>query len=279
MPGFFARRRRARLRARPFPAEWRAIIARNVSSFSRLPEADRRELEGHLQVFLREKHWEGCGGLELTDEIRVTISAQACMLLLRRNADYYPRVTSILVYPSSYIASEERPVGGGMWSDSDEIRYGHTQQQLRAVVLAWDAALHGSRLYGTGNNVVLHEFAHQLDFEDNVTDGTPLLPNHQQYVSWARVLGEEYERLRRLDDAGEPSFLDSYGATNPAEFFAVATEVLLRKAAEVQAPPPAAKGELEKFLRQEPGRGWAGGDVGEGGGAAGQGGGSPPLAG
>ena len=88
MPGFFVRRQRARLRARPFPSEWRAILARNVSSFSRLPPADQKELEGHIQIFLREKHWEGCGGLELTDEIRVTISAQACMLLLRRNADW-----------------------------------------------------------------------------------------------------------------------------------------------------------------------------------------------
>src|SRR5687767_7494101 len=198
MPGFFARRRRARLRARPFPAEWRAIIARNVSSFSRLPSADRKELEGLIQVFLREKHWEGCGGLELTDEIRVTISARACMLLLRRDADYYPRVTSILVYPRSYVAGEGRPVGGGLWAGSDQIRYGHTRPQLRAVGLAWYAALHGSRLYGTGNNAVRHEFAHQLHFEDNLTDGTPLLPNHQQHMSWARVRGEEYERLRRL---------------------------------------------------------------------------------
>lgn len=256
MPGFFVRRQRARLRARPFPAAWRAILARNVSSFARLPRADQRELQGHIQIFLREKHWEGCGGLELTDEIRVTISAQACMLLLRRNADYYPRVTSILVYPSSYVASEERPVGGGIWEESDEARLGHTQQQLRAVVLAWDAALHGSRIYGTGSNVVLHEFAHQLDFEDNLTDGTPLLPTHQQYVSWARVLGEEYERLRRLDDAGEPSFLDSYGATNPAEFFAVATEFFFEKPAEFAARHPKLYAELQKFYRQDPAREW-----------------------
>lgn len=259
MPGFFARRRRALLRARPFPPEWRAIISRNVSSFSRLPPVDQKELEGHIQVFLREKHWEGCGGLELTDEIRVTIAAQACMLLLRRrDADYYPRVTSILVYPSSYVATEERPVGGGIWSDEDEVRLGHTQQQLRAVVLAWDAALHGSRMYGTGSNVVLHEFAHQLDFEDNHTDGTPLLPTQQQYVSWARVLGQEYERLRRLDDAGEPSFLDSYGATNPAEFFAVATEFFFEKPAELQLRHPLLYAELKKFYRQDPSREWGG---------------------
>jgi Mlc titration factor MtfA (ptsG expression regulator) len=256
MPGFFVRRRRALLRARPFPAEWRAIIAQNVSSFARLPRVDQKELEGHIQVFLHEKHWEGCGGLELTDEIRVTISAQACMLLLRRNADYYPRVTSILVYPSSYVATEERAIGGGIWEESDEARLGHTQQQLRAVVLAWDAALHGSRLYGTGSNVVLHEFAHQLDFEDNFTDGTPLLPDHQQYVSWARVLGEEYERLRRLDDAGEPSFLDSYGATNPAEFFAVATEFFFERAAELQLRHPNLYAELKNFYRQDPAREW-----------------------
>ncbi|MEO5580117.1 MAG: M90 family metallopeptidase, partial [Gemmatimonadaceae bacterium] len=192
------------------------------------------------------------GGLEVTDEIRVTIAAQACMLLLHRDTDYYPRVKVILVYPSGYIASAERSLGGGLWMEGEEHRLGHTQQQLGAIVLAWDAALHGSRVYDDGQNLVFHEFAHQLDFEGTGTDGTPLLDTRQQYLSWARVLGAEYEQLRRLDDAGEESFLDGYGATNPAEFFAVVTEYFFEKPAELRAKHPALYCELKGYYRQDP---------------------------
>jgi len=252
MAGFLARRRRARLRTSPFPKEWRELLTRNVSLYRRIPEADRRELEGNVRVMLDEKHWEGCGGLVLTDEIRVTIAAQASVLLLHRDADYLPRVKSILVYPSSYVASGERHVGGGIWEEGDETRLGHTQQQLGAVVLAWDASLHGALLYGDGVNVVLHEFAHQLDFEDNITDGTPPLGNRREYASWARVLGEEFNRLRKADDADRPTFLDKYGATNPAEFFAVATEFFFERPGELKGEHPQLYEQLRGFFLQDP---------------------------
>lgn len=203
-------------------------------------------------MLLAEKHWEGCGGLELTDEIRVTIAAQACVLLLHRESEYYPRVTSILVYPSIYIASEERSVGGGIWEEGEEVRLGHTHERMGVIVLAWDAALHGSRAYDDGVNVVLHEFAHQLDFENASTDGTPALDSRQDYVSWGQVLGEEFERLRRLDAAGIRSFLDSYGATNPAEFFAVVTEFFFERPVELRARHPELYAELKGFYRQDP---------------------------
>src|SRR5205807_7933234 len=109
----FKSRRRARLRAQPAPKAWRAILERNLPVFSRLSGEDQQELLGHMQVFLAEKHFEGCGGLALTDEIRVTIAGQACLLLLHRETDYYPELTSILVYPTGYVADEERHIGGG----------------------------------------------------------------------------------------------------------------------------------------------------------------------
>src|ERR1043166_1665250 len=142
--GLLKRRRRERLRARPFPVEWKRIITSNVPIFRRLPAADRKELLGHVQVFLAEKHFEGCGGLELTDEIRVTIAAQACLLLLHRKTDYYPELTSILVYPTGYTADEVRHIGGGVWEEGPEDRLGHTASNLRALVLAWDAARRGA---------------------------------------------------------------------------------------------------------------------------------------
>lgn len=252
MISYFRRRRRERLRASPFSETWKAIIERNVPLYSRLSPDDRRELLGHVQVFIAEKHWEGCGGLELTDEIRVTIAAQACVLLLHRESDYYPRVTSILVYPSSYIAPEERSIGGGIWEEAEEERLGHTHERMGVIVLAWDAALHGSRILGDGPNVVLHEFAHQLDFENFSTDGTPMLVTPQQYISWARVLGAEYNELRRVDESGGSSFLDAYGATNPAEFFAVVTEMFFERPAELREKHPELYEELKGFYLQDP---------------------------
>jgi Mlc titration factor MtfA (ptsG expression regulator) len=249
---FSTKRRREKIRHRRVPAEWLAILDRNVPIFRRLPEADRNELLGHIQIFLAEKHFEGCGGLALTDEIRITIAAQACLLLLHRDTDYYPGLTSILVYPTGYTAPDERYIGGGVWEEGPEDRLGHTSRELRALVLAWDAARHGALDPSDGRNVVFHEFAHQLDFENARTDGTPLLESPQQYISWARVLGAEYDELRHIDATGGTSFLDTYGATNPAEFFAVVTEMFFEKPIELRLRHPELYEELRQFYKQDP---------------------------
>src|SRR5437762_12261548 len=169
--GFSKQRRRQQLKAKPFPAAWRLSITRNVPIFRRLPPPDQIELLGHIQIFLAEKHFEGCGGLEMTDKIRVTIAAQACLLLLHRKTDYYPQLTTILVYPSGYIAYEKRHVEGNIWQEGEEGRLGHTGRRLGALVLAWDAVKRGAADPYDGENLVLHEFAHQLDFEDYGCDG------------------------------------------------------------------------------------------------------------
>ncbi|HKH94382.1 MAG TPA: M90 family metallopeptidase [Gemmatimonadaceae bacterium] len=249
---FFKSRRRERLRAQPLPDEWQRTIERNVPIVQRLPTADRQELFGHVQVFLAEKHFEGCGGLELTDEIRVTIAAQACLLLLHRETDYYPKLTSVLVYPSTYVVPGAHALGGGIWDSADETFLGHTQSNLSALVLAWDATLHGARSVDDGENLVLHEFAHQLDFESGDVNGTPPLESNRQYASWARVLGAEYDALRRASESGTPSVLDDYGAENPAEFFAVATEAFFERPLELRARHAALYEELRAFYRQDP---------------------------
>lgn len=251
MIDLFKRRRRERARATPFPGEWQRIIERNVSAYSRLSPEDRRELLGHTQVLLAEKHFEGCGGLQLTDEIRVTVAAQASVLLLHRETDYYPRLTSILIYPSAYVVPGERPVDGGIWEEGDEVLLGHTAPQLGAMVIAWDDVVRGARAFDDADNVVFHEFAHQLDFEDDVVDGTPPLAS-RQYASWARVLGAEYEALRRATDDATSTWIDEYGATNPAEFFAVVTELFFERPAALRARHPALYGELQAFYQQDP---------------------------
>jgi Mlc titration factor MtfA (ptsG expression regulator) len=249
---FFKSRKRDRLRAEPFPDEWRRTIERNVPIVRRLPPADVQELFGHVQVFLAEKHFEGAGGLELTDEIRVTIAAQACLLLLHRDTDYYPKLTSIIVYPGTYMVPGEHDIGGGVWEEGDDPHLGHTQENLSALVLAWDSTLHGARGIDDGENLVFHEFAHQLDFEGGDANGTPPLESKRQYASWARVLGAEFEALRRASETGAPSVLDDYGAENPAEFFAVATEAFFERPAELRARHAALYAELRAFYRQDP---------------------------
>ena len=251
MFGYFKRRRRDRLRSEPFPTAWEEVLRRNVPLFARLPEADRRELRGHIQVFLAEKQFEGCGGLVMTDEIRVTIAAQACLLLLHREADDYPRLITILVYPHAYVAKSVEPIGGGVVLEGEVARLGEAWRD-GVVVLSWDDVRAGAGDVHDGHNVVLHEFAHQLDQEDGSADGAPILERRSQYVAWARVLGAEYERLRRDAARGHRTVLDQYGATNPAEFFAVATECFFEKPAALRRKHPELYEQLKEFYRQDP---------------------------
>ncbi|HEX8281579.1 MAG TPA: M90 family metallopeptidase [Chthoniobacterales bacterium] len=244
--------RRERLRAAPFPPEWKEIITRNLPIFARLPSIDQAELLGHVQVFLAEKRFEGCAGLELTDEIRVTIAAQACLLLLHRETDYYPELTTILVYPSTYVVEEDRYVGEDLWEQGPDNRLGHTARRMGSLVLAWDAVKHGAADPADGQNLVVHEFAHQLDFEDASSDGAPALATRAEYLTWARVMQREFDALREAEETGMPSVLDTYGAANPAEFFAVATEAFFERPRALRAKNRQLYDQLAAFFRQDP---------------------------
>jgi Mlc titration factor MtfA (ptsG expression regulator) len=252
------KRKREKLKTAPFPVDWERILENRFPLYTRLPQEDRKELQGHIQVFLAEKSFEGCGGLQLTDEIKVCIAAQACLLLLHRGTDYYPGLRSILVYPSAYFVKTTRHVGMGVLEERHDSRLGEAWE-MGAVVLAWDAVHAGAADPDDGHNVVFHEFAHQLDFEDGQTDGAPLLGpedpwyrRKHRYKAWARVLGKEYEKLRTNIEAGEQSVLDEYGATNPAEFFAVATESFFERPREMRDRHPELYDELKQFYRQDP---------------------------
>lgn len=255
---------RTKLKATPFPADWNRLLESRFPLYARLPTEDRKELQGHIQVFLAEKRFEGCGGLELTEEITVCIAAQACLLLLHRETDYYPGLRSILVYPSTYFGITSRHVGSGVIEERPDSRLGEAWDS-GTVVLAWDAVHAGAADPDDGHNVVFHEFAHQLDFEDGRTDGAPLLGGEEpwyrrkhRYRTWARVLSQEYEQLRASVQIGPPSVIDEYGATNPAEFFAVATEAFFERPHELRRRHPELYEELMRFYRQDP-AGWPAG--------------------
>jgi MtfA peptidase len=250
--GFLKERRRQKLRARPFRKEWLSIIERDVPFFHRLSANDKAELLGHIQVFLDEKRFEGCAGLELTDEIRVTIAAQACLLLLHRKTDYFPQLLTILVYPSAYMADERRPVDEHVWEEGTTSRLGETGRRMGSMVIAWDAAKFGAADPSDGRNVVFHEFAHQLDFEDYATDGVPMLATRKEQISWAAVMRVEFASLRAAEETGIPTLLDAYGATNPAEFFAVSTEAFFERPRALRASHPQLYAELQRYFQQDP---------------------------
>src|SRR5437763_4721023 len=166
-------RRRQRVLSKAFPENWRRIMERNIAVFHRLSPRNQAELLGHVQVFLAEKRFEGCGGLDLTDEIVVTIAAQACLLLLHRKTDYFPGLLTILVYPSAYMVEEKRQIEDHVWEEGTMTRLGETGKRMGSLVLSWDAAKSGAADPSDGKNVVLHEFAHQLDYENFAADGLP----------------------------------------------------------------------------------------------------------
>ncbi|MCX6094516.1 MAG: zinc-dependent peptidase [Candidatus Bipolaricaulota bacterium] len=249
--GLLKRHRRERIRRRPFPPAWQAILERTFPRHLRLSPEDRKELEGHIQVFLAEKRFEGAAGLAITDEIRVTIAAQACFLLLHRDTDFYPGLYSIIVYPEEYVASYHLRDERGFVEEGPQVRLGEASGR-GAVVLSWDGALRGASDVEDCHNVVFHEFAHQLDAESGSFDGAPLLPERSMYLAWARTLSEEWHALRARASRHEPTDLDPYGATNPAEFFAVVTECFFQRPHQLRETHPKLYEELERFYRQDP---------------------------
>jgi Mlc titration factor MtfA (ptsG expression regulator) len=242
--------RRAALRKEPLSPSERTIIARNVPYSRKLDDRDRNELEGLVRIFLAEKSFEGCGGLELTEEIKVTIAAQACLLLLHHENDMYPGVEAILVYPAAYRAPIRRSESGVV-IEGEQARLGESWVR-GVVVLAWDHVKSGALQPADGQNVVLHEFAHQLDAENGSMDGAPDLGARARYTTWAHVLGDEFGELSRRLHEGLRSDIDPYGATNPAEFFAVVTEMFFEKPRALKQRHAALYEELATFYKQDP---------------------------
>lgn len=212
----------------PFPPEWVALLERNIEVYRRLPDPLRAQLRRLIKQFLHQKHFTGAGGLEITDEIRVTIAAEACMLILNRNSGVYPNLRYLIVYPSGFVVEGERMGEDGVVEEGAQDLLGESWHNGK-VILAWDSVLRGARNFEDGRNVVLHEFAHQLDSETGSTDGAPLLAGAHSYRSWASVLSDEFLELQEDSLHGRPSVLDQYGASNPAEFFAVATETFFEQ--------------------------------------------------
>ncbi|MBT8062027.1 MAG: zinc-dependent peptidase, partial [Gammaproteobacteria bacterium] len=212
----------------PFPEPWVALLEQNIQVYQQLPMPLRLQLRKLIKQFLHQKHFSGAGGLEMTDEIRVTIAAEACMLILNRSSRVYPGLKYIIVYPTTFVADHGHADEAGIAGHGPRTLLGESWQAGK-VILAWDSVQHGARNFLDGQNVVLHEFAHQLDSETGSANGAPLLGGAKSYSIWAKVLSSEFEKLQAASRKGRRSLMDHYGATNPAEFFAVATETFFEK--------------------------------------------------
>jgi hypothetical protein len=245
-------RRRRRILETPFPHAWRAVLERNMAHFGYLSAEEAARLCELVQIFIAEKSWFGAGGLELDDEIRVTIAGQACLLVLGLEHVLYSNVETIVVYPAAvrpvradesifaapHVIREEVPILG-------------EAQHRGPIVLTWKAARSGGIHPERGSNVVYHEFAHKLDMLDGAIDGVPPLADRRDYQRWIEVCTREFQALREAVDQGQTTLLDPYGLTNVGEFFAIATEAFFDRPLELETEHPELYRVLQGFYRQD----------------------------
>ncbi|HEV3136693.1 MAG TPA: M90 family metallopeptidase [Pirellulales bacterium] len=243
-------RRRKKILASPFPSPWLAYLRNNVIQYDSLTPVEQAKLRDDLRVFIAEKNWEGCAGLELTDEMKVTIAGQACLMALALDGDPFGQVLSILVYPTPYAVPEEHWHEG--WSIAGEAAHLGESWYRGPVILSWADVRRDARHPGEGRNLVWHEFAHQLDMLDRSTNGTPPLADPQQRRRWHDVMTKEFEQLIADADEGRATLLDTYGASSEAEFFAVATECFFDCPVDLRSEHPRLYELLGEYYRQDP---------------------------
>ena len=244
------RRRRKALLSAPLPDQHKHILEERMPLYAKLPPALRDNLDGLINRFLDEVKFFGYEGVEINDDIRVTIAAQACVLLVNKENRWFKSLKTIHVYPTTF-RSRLKSVEGHVHSERAQTRSGESWAK-GPVVLAWDSSAYGAFAAHDGQNVVMHEFAHQLDEQTGVTDGAPLLDKDQSASGWARAFRTAYRRLQRDVAAGHENVLDAYGATSPAEFFAVATELFFERPEELRAQEPDLYDQLSHYYRIDP---------------------------
>jgi Mlc titration factor MtfA (ptsG expression regulator) len=250
-------RRRLALSQQPLPPEWQTWLLHDVPAYRHLPAELRTRLHGLVQIFVRQKIFEGCNGLVVTDRMRVVIAANACVLVINRpgvpRRGLYDDLFSILIYPTAFIVPETAHVGGGLVSEGHRVLSGQAWDSRR-IILSWEDI---EQPPGFGHNVVMHEFAHYLDMEDETMDGAPGLPTPHAYREWSETFWREFHRLREELRFGQITLIDPYAATAPAEFFAVVTEIFFQRPRELAAAHAQLYEQLRKYYRVDPAR-WEG---------------------
>ena len=249
---FITRRRRARLLtllSTPLKASDISILEKNVGLYALLPDELRSQLHGLIQVFLAEKKFIG-RGIDITEDIRLTVAGNACLLLLHSHRKTFPGFTSILIYPETYVAHQTTQ-DGALQTRETSRRAG--ESWIRGpVVLSWSDVISGSKNANDGHNVVIHEFAHKLDEQTGQMDGLPLLREQAHYKEWSEILGAEYISLQERAKRRKNKVLDTYGTVSPPEFFAVATESFFEKPRQMKSRLPDLYRQLKTFFQLDP---------------------------
>ncbi len=239
-------------RLRDAPAEWAGLLDSRMPQFSQLPPPERADLLRMMRRFVDEKRFYGSKGLTVTDEMKVTVAAYACLLWLRLPAERpYPRTSEVIIYPSAFGETHEAIGPDGRRYALRDMRLGQAIYR-GPILLAWDSVENPSPWRMSRRNVIIHEFAHALDFLDGVIDGTPPLPTNESVEDWASVFASEFEQLRADLATGHATLLDGYGATNPAEFFAVSTECFFEQPLALRRKHPRLYERMRLFFRQDP---------------------------
>jgi len=244
-------KKRKELREKPAPDGWQDILVRRAPILGRLPAADVAELYGHIQVFLAEKRIEGCSGFEITEEVRVAIAAQACLLLLHRDTDYFPATETIMVYPDEFEVDVAEAEDDWIVTEYREDRSGESWD-YGPIVLSWRDVVESAHPDADGYNVVIHEFSHQLDLENGEIDGVPRLPDAAAYAEWKEKFTLAYEAHCEAVDRDGPTELDEYGSESPHEFFSVVVEAFFEMPESLQRLHPGVYNLLAEYFRQDP---------------------------
>jgi hypothetical protein len=245
-----SRRRRRQLSAE-FPARWRALLERRLPLYARMPVDLRPRLHGLINAFIAEKNFVGCAGQVINDEVRLLIAAQACLLVLNGGRGLFDELEAILVYPSAILVDEEYADDAGIVTSARHELLGRAWD-AHQIILSWEDVLEDGTSKHPEQNVVLHEFAHQLDQSGGPAEGAPALGSSARYARWSAVMQEAYDALQAQVDRGEPAWMDEYGASDPAEFFAVATESFFIDARGLRQAQPALYAELSDLYGLDP---------------------------
>lgn len=230
-----------------FKDEWITYLENNLPLYARFPEELKLRIHEKIREFVATTFFEGCNGVDLTDEMILTVAGQACILVINREGRPYPNLNTVLIYPSTFSSRVTNAMGG----TSTQSRLGESWSN-GTVILAWDSVEHGARNIFDGHNVTLHEFAHQLDSELGSTDGVPRLNDKAAYHTWGQVMHDGYAELVDNADRGRKTVLDHYGATNPAEYFAVATEAFFEKPKQMLKKRPELYEALKGYYQLDP---------------------------
>lgn len=249
---FYTKFQRNKIGHTDFPVQWREILQKEWPQFQRIPDLLKEPLYARILVFLSEKKFYPCDGFELQEKHKLLIAAQACLLIVNKPYEYYDQLNSILIYPSAFLVKRSVALANGTLQDQESIHAGEAWSVGR-VILSWDEVESGMKNPSDGNNVVIHEFAHLLDYTSGDGNGAPLLEHAKNYDKWSQVFSLSYEHLLQKYQHGEKVILNPYGLTSPAEYFAVVSELFFENSKLLEKHEPALHHELVKFYAVDPG--------------------------